>query len=141
MVAAGLSIVFGLMDVLNFAQGGFFMIGAYIAYELHHTPALIAAIPDGNLRFLLGALVALLIGGALGAGLERGLLRPLYARPLFQLVITFGVSILLVEATKLIWGVSPRSWTTVFGLNEGSFQLFGQQFSVYRLFVIAVGFA
>jgi branched-chain amino acid transport system permease protein len=141
LVAAGLSIVFGLMDVLNFAQGGFFMIGAYIAYELHHTPAVIAAIPDGNLRFLLGVAVAMAIGAALGASLERGLLRPLYARPLFQLVITFGVSILIVEATKLIWGVSPRSWTTVFGLNEGSFQLFGQQFSVYRLFVITVGFA
>ncbi|MCS6870871.1 MAG: branched-chain amino acid ABC transporter permease [Anaerolineae bacterium] len=141
LVAAGLSIVFGLMDVLNFAQGGFFMIGAYIAYELHHTPAIIAAVPDGNLRFLLGALVAIAIGAALGAALERGLLRPLYERPLFQLVITFGVSILILEATKLIWGVSPRSWTTVFGLNEGSFQLFGQQFSVYRLFVIIVGFA
>jgi branched-chain amino acid transport system permease protein len=141
LVAAGLSIVFGLMDVLNFAQGGYFMIGAYIAYEVHHTPAIIAAIPDGNLRFLLGALLAVAIGAALGAALERGLLRPLYARPLFQLVITFGVSILLVEATKLIWGVSPRSWSTVFGLNEGSFQLFGQQFSVYRLFVIGVGFA
>jgi branched-chain amino acid transport system permease protein len=140
LVASGLSIVFGLMDVLNFAQGGYFMIGAYVGYELHHAPGLIAAIPDGNLRFLFAVLVATVLGAFLGVILERFLLRPLYSRPIFQLVTTFGVSIIFVEVVRYIWGVSPRSWSIDFGFNEGVFQLFGQQFSVYRIFVIAVGF-
>lgn len=139
LVASGLSIVFGLMDVLNFAQGAYFMIGAYVGYEIHHTPALIEAIPDGNLRFLLGIVVAVVVGGLLGVVLERALLRPLYARPIFQIVTTFGVSIIMVEVVELIWGISPRSWNTKFGFNDGYFQLFEQQFSVYRLFVIAIG--
>jgi len=116
------------------------MIGAYVGYELHHAPGLIAAIPDGNLRFLFAVLVATVLGAFLGVILERFLLRPLYSRPIFQLVTTFGVSIIFVEVVRYIWGVSPRSWSIDFGFNEGVFQLFGQQFSVYRIFVIAVGF-
>lgn len=141
LVASGLSIVFGLMDVLNFAQGAYFMIGAYIGYEIHHAPGLMAAIPDGNLRFLLGVVVAVALGAILGVVLERGLLRPLYARPVFQLVTTFGVAIIMLEVVRLLWGTSPRSWTNNFSFNEGTFSLFGQQFSVYRLFVIVMGLA
>lgn len=141
LVASGLSIVFGLMDVLNFAQGAYFMIGAYIGYEIHHAPGLMAAIPDGNLRFLLGVVVAIALGAILGVVLERGLLRPLYARPVFQLVTTFGVAIIMLEVVRLLWGTSPRSWTNNFSFNEGTFSLFGQQFSVYRLFVIVMGLA
>jgi branched-chain amino acid transport system permease protein len=140
LVASGLSIIFGLMDVLNFAQGAYFMIGAYIGYEIHHAPGLMQAIPDGNLRFLLGVVVAVGVGAVLGAVLERGLLRPLYSRPIFQLVTTFGVSIILLEVVRLLWGTSPRSWTNEFSFNEGTFSLFGQQFSIYRLFVIMMGF-
>ena len=62
LVASGLSIVFGLMDVLNFAQGAYFMIGAYVSYAFHHSPGLIAAIPDPNLRFLLAVLAAAIVG-------------------------------------------------------------------------------
>src|SRR4051812_12265092 len=58
LVASGLSIIFGLMDVLNFAQGTYFMLGAYVAYAVHHAPGITAAIPDPNLRFLCSAIVA-----------------------------------------------------------------------------------
>ncbi|PJF24829.1 MAG: hypothetical protein CUN53_15860, partial [Phototrophicales bacterium] len=143
LVASGLSIIFGLMDVLNFAQGGFFMIGAYIAYDVHHPGGLIdvtGTIPNADLRFFISVLAAIGIGALLGAFLERGLLRPLYARPIFQLVLTFGVSLVLIEAVRFIWSTTPYSWTVLFSVREGYFILFDQQFSTYRLFVIGVGF-
>jgi len=139
LVASGLSIIFGLMDVLNFAQGNFFMLGAYVSYSLHHSPQMTEAIPDPNLRFLLSVIAAVVVGGVLGIFLERGLLRPLYSRPLFQLVLTFGVAIVMTEAIKLIWSTTPYSWTALFGFREGFFELFGQRFNTYRLFVIAIG--
>ena len=83
---------------------------------------------------------AILVGAALGVVLERGLLRWLYSRPVFQLVLTFGVSLVLIEAIKAIWTTTPYSWTEVFGLRTQSFSVFGQGFSVYRLFIIGMGF-
>lgn len=140
LVASGLSIIFGLMDVLNFAQGSYFMLGAYIGYEVHHNAQTMALIPDPNVRFLAGVLLAVLVGTILGAILERGLLRPLYARPVFQLVTTFGVSIIFLELVRGVWGTSPRSWTNAFALNDAEFSIFGQPFTVYRLFIILMGF-
>ncbi len=139
LVASGLSIVFGLMDVLNFAQGAYFMVGAYVSYAVHHSAAVTAAIPDPNIRFLIAVLSAVAVGAVLGVILERVLLRPLYSRPIFQIVLTFGVAIVLTEAVKFIWSTTPYSWTALFSFREGYFMLFDQRFSTYRLFVIAVG--
>lgn len=139
LVASGLSIVFGLMDVLNFAQGTFFMLGAYLSYATFHSPDVLNVIPDPTLRFIAAILVAVVVGAVLGAFFERGLLRPLYSRPIFQIVLTFGVSIVLTEAIKAIWTTTPYSWTSTFGLLSAKFEFVGQQFGVYRLFVIAIG--
>lgn len=144
LVASGLSIVFGLMGVLNFAQGGFFMLGAYVAYDIQHPGGLIdltGAIPDPNVRFIFAVVGAAIVGAVLGFGFERGLLRPLYARPVFQLVLTFGVSLVIVQVVKALWTTTPYSWTETFGVREGFFELFGQRFSTYRLFVVVSGFA
>ncbi|MBE0690676.1 MAG: branched-chain amino acid ABC transporter permease [Anaerolineae bacterium] len=144
LVASGLSLVFGLMDVLNFAQGAYFMVGAYVAYDAQHTGGLIdltQAIPDPNLRFPIAVLLAVIVGALLGIVLERGLLRPLYSRPVFQLVLTFGVSLVMAEIIKFIWTTTPYSWTEVFGVRESFFELFGQRFSSYRLFVVGIGIA
>src|SRR5215218_5646661 len=84
LVASGLSIIFGLMDILNLAQGTVFMLGAYVAFDLQHSGGLIdltRAIPDPNLRFPIAVLGAILVGAILGVILERGLLRWLYSRP------------------------------------------------------------
>ncbi len=145
LVAAGLSLIFGLMDILNFAQGAYFMIGAYLAYDFQH-PAngvirIGEAIPDPNLRFLVGVILAVVVGGILGVILERGLLRPLYERPLFQLVLTFGVSIIMLEFIKLIWGTTPYAWTVPITIQTTQFEIFGQGFSAYRLFIIVMGIA
>ncbi len=140
LVASGLSIIFGLMDVLNFAQGTYFMVGAYVAYAFHHSAGVIGMIPNSDLRFVAAVLVATAIGAVLGVILERVLLRPLYSRPLFQIVLTFGVSIFLTEVIKSNWSTTPYSWTEMFTIRSQDFMLFGQAFSAYRLFVIAIGF-
>lgn len=137
LVASGLSIVFGLMDVLNLAQGAYFMIGAYIAWALHHAAPMAAVNPE--LRFVLAVLAATAIGAILGIVLERGLLQPLYARPIFQIVLTFGVAIVMGEIVKFIWGTAALQWTDTFALQEQFFSVFGQRFGVYRLFVIGMG--
>ena len=141
LVASGLSIIFGLMDVLNFAQGAFFMLGAYTAYSVHHSPHLIDAIPDPNIRFVLALILAVFAGAIPGVFLERFLLRPLYVRPLFQLVLTFGVALVMAEFIRAVWNTIPYSWTEMFAVRETTFVIFDQQFSVYRLFVIVMGFA
>jgi len=140
LVASGLSIIFGLMDVLNFAQGTYFMIGAYSAYAFQHSPAVISAVPNTDVRFVLAVIVATVIGAILGVILERVLLRPLYARPLFQIVLTFGVSIVLTEIVISTFSTTPYSWTEMFSIRSASFALFGQTFTAYRLFVIGIGF-
>ena len=143
LVAAGLSLIFGLMDILNFAQGAYFMVGAYLAYDIQHPRSgfidIAGIVPDPNLRFVIGVAAAVLVGAALGGFLERVLLRPLYARPLFQLVLTFGVSIIMLEAIKFIWNTTPYTWTERIGIQTSEFLVFGQRFSSYRLFVIAMG--
>ena len=140
LVASGLSIIFGLMDVLNLAQGSYFMLGAYSAFSFHHSPEVIAVVPNGDIRFILSLIVAMAVGAIFGAILERFFLRPLYVRPLFQLVLTFGVALVLEEGIRFIWGTTPYSWVETFTIKETTFIAFEQQFSVYRLFVILMGF-
>jgi branched-chain amino acid transport system permease protein len=164
LVASGLSIIFGLMDVLTLAQGAYFMIGAYVAHDIQHPGGLVdltlcgqttaftllgldisfptICIADPNIRFPVALIGAVTVGAILGAILERGLLRPLYSRPIFQLVLTFGVSLVLIEVIKFFWSTTPYAWTQNFVLSnetQSSFMLFGQRFGMYRLFVIAMG--
>jgi branched-chain amino acid transport system permease protein len=139
LVASGLSIVFGLMDVLNLAQGAYFTLGAYVAWQVHHWSALDGI--DPNIRFVLALITATIVGGILGMVLERGLLQPLYSRPIFQIVLTFGVGIVMGEIIKGIWGTAAYQWTDSFYLTQTTFTIFDQQFNLLRPFVIGVGFA
>ena len=137
LVASGLSIVFGLMDVLNLAQGAFFTVGAYVTWQVHHADVMSAVPPD--LRFVFALVAATVVGGILGIILERGLLQPLYSRPIFQIVLTFGVAIVIGEILKAIWGTAPKQWLDPITLTTQLFFVFGQQFNQYRLFVIVMG--
>lgn len=142
LIASGLSIIFGLMDVLNLAQGAYFMIGAYVAFDIQHPGGVVGVmtlLPDPNIRFVFAVLGAIVVGAGLGFLLERGLLRPLYSRPIFQLVLTFGFNLVLLEIVRAIWTTTPYSWTEMFGIREGFFELFGQRFSTYRVFVVGAG--
>ena len=136
LVAAGFAIVFGLLDVLNLAQGSFFMLGAYIGFAVY------GALPPETpiwARFV-AALFSATIGGAiLGAVTELVLIRPLYARPVFQIVLTFGLGIVFTQIIRAIYGPAglipvdpPRALDT-------TFPILGAQFETYRVFIILVG--
>src|SRR2546428_8887710 len=95
LMAIGLSLIFGLMTVVNFAHGSFYMLGAYVAFSLM-----------GLTRSFWAALVlAPLVVGALGFLVERFLIRRLYGRrPDDPLLLTFGLSLAMVAGAKLLWG-------------------------------------
>lgn len=137
LVAAGMSIVFGLLDVLNLAQGSFFMLGAYAGFAVY------GALPEGTpltFRFIAALVAATAAGGLLGGVVEIALLRPLYERPIFQIVLTLGLATAIEEAARTIYGPAglipidpPAALDTTFGI-------FGGRFETYRLFIIIVGF-
>jgi branched-chain amino acid transport system permease protein len=138
LVAAGMSIVFGLLDVLNLAQGAFFMLGAYAGFSIFG--ALPEAVPVWA-RFLAALVGAVLAGGLLGGLTEVVLLRPLYARPVFQIVLTFGLSLAVVEVVRSIYGPAALVPIEKPALLSGTFAVLGGRFETYRLFIILVGLA
>ena len=106
LLAAGLSLIFGLMDVLNFAHGAFFTWGAYSAWWTieRFSPAGTGT----TAAFLLALVVATVAGAALATIVELGLLRPLYRRPIFQVLVTLGAGLALSQLTSVIWRPDPR---------------------------------
>ncbi|HEY8705562.1 MAG TPA: branched-chain amino acid ABC transporter permease [Gaiellaceae bacterium] len=108
LVASGLSLIYGLMGVLNFAHGAFITVGAYASWWTS------AHVFDGVhsvlLRFLLGALMGLLIGGLFAALVELILIRPLYTRHIEQVLVTVGLSLAFVALVQGIWGPDPKEY-------------------------------
>ena len=136
LVAAGLSIVFGLLDVLNLAQGSFFMLGAYIGFYVY------GALPEMTsigLRFILALVSAALGGLILGAVMERWLIRPLYSRPVFQIVLTLGVGTAFTEVIRAIYGPAGLIPIQPPAALDTTFPIMGAQFETYRVFIILVG--
>jgi branched-chain amino acid transport system permease protein len=132
LAAAGLSIIFGVTRVVNFAHGALYMLGAYIAYSLTERLA-------GTAGFWAGILLAAAAVGLLGALLEAGLLRRIYAAPeLFQLLATFGVTLMMEDLVILIWGPSDLLGRRAPGFR-GAVEILGQQVPTYDLFLIALG--
>lgn len=131
LLAAGLSLIFGLMDVVNLAHGGFYMLGAYLALSLVRWTG----------SFWIALAVVPLLTAAGGFLLEWELLRPLYRRThLDQILLTFGVAFVLTDLARWLWGADVQSLPAPPGLDR-SVPLFGTLFPVYRLFVIALGAA
>jgi len=130
LIAAGLTLVFGVMDFINLAHGVLYMVGAYFA-------ATFIALTD---NFLLGLLIALPLALAFGILLEVLVFRKLYERDhLDQVLATFGVIITLNEGAKIIWGASPISIAVPEALS-GSVEIMGGiGYPVYRLVIIAAG--
>ena len=129
LMSTGLSIIFGMLGVVNFAHGAFYMVGAYAGvFFLALT---------GNFWLALAA-VPLLIG-VLGLGVERVLIRPLYGRgPDYPLLLTFGLGYVLVEIVRILFGTDGVPFETP-ALLSGGFDLGGLgYFPAYRLFVIGV---
>lgn len=136
LVASGLSLIFGLLDVLNFAQGAFLLIGAYVGYDIYQS--LDASI---EVRFLAAIGGAVLFVAAIGAIMETGLIRPLYERPIFQIVLTFGLAAIFLDLVERAYGRNPKQPLSPPPLLDEKFTLFQQSLSVYRLFIIGLGLA
>ena len=127
LLAIGLSLIFGMLTVVNFAHGAFFMVGAFFgAYSLGIT---------GNFWFSL--LLVPLATGAIGLVCERFLVRPLYGRGIdYPLLLTFGLSYVLIDLMRFIFGIEGMPVSTPAELKGSVFLGFGH-FPLYRLFLIA----
>ena len=133
LVSAGLSLIFGVTRIVNFAHGSLMMLGAYGAYSLI---ARFGATPLGYWGAV--ALAALLVA-ALGALLESALLRRLYGTPeLLQLLATFGIVLVVQDATLAAWGAEDLLGPRAPGLT-GTVQILGSAVPSYDLLLIAVG--
>jgi branched-subunit amino acid ABC-type transport system permease component len=133
LIASGLSLVFGVMRVLNFAHGSFYMIGAYMAWQvvqwLQPTPE----------RFWPAVLTAAVGVALLGAVIERLLFRYLYDREeLYQLLFTYALVLILGDAAKFLWGTQQLSVSRP-PVLAGGFELFGTTVPAYNLFIMLFG--
>src|SRR4051794_16998700 len=100
LIALGLALTFGQMNVINMAHGEFIMAGAYTVYVLQH----VIAGAGAGVSLLVALPVAFLVAGAMGVALELLLIRRLYARPLDTLLVTWGVSLILQQLARDIFG-------------------------------------
>ncbi len=134
LLAAGLSLIFGLMDVLNFAHGAFFTWGAYAAWWT------IGQVSSGNsgttAAFALSLLAAALMGATLATLVEVGLLRPLYRRPIYQVLVTLGIGLALSQLTSVIWRPDARPFPQPRWLADTS-TVFGARVPNNRFLLIA----
>ncbi len=133
LVSSGLTIVFGVTRIVNFAHGSFYMLGAYLGWSL------IERWGTTPLGFWGGVALASLAVGALGALMEVGLLRRLYRSPeLFQLLATFGVVLVIQDAASYAWGSEDLLGRRAAGL-KGSVDILDQPFPLYDLVLIGLG--
>jgi len=129
LISVGLTTVFGVMGVLNFAHGSLFMLGAYLCMQFVRWLG----------SFWLGLLLGPPLVATLAVVIERFLLRPLYGRDVsFQLLLTFGLMLFLDDGVRLIWGaayhvVNPPE------ILAGVVPFFSQTYPVYRIFLVVLG--
>ena len=128
LVALGLTLIFGFMNVVNFAHGAFYMVGAYVGLVVFRATE----------SFWLGILIVPLALGLLGAAVERGLIRPMYTRnPFDPLLLTFGLTFVIVETVRIIFGSVGLSLSTPPALT-GTLAIRGYIFPHYSLFIALV---
>lgn len=127
IIALGLTIVFGMLDVVNFAHGELYMLGAfcgYVVFSVLH-------------NFWLALGVSVVAVGLLGIFIEVAMIKPLFGRdPLFHLLLTFGLGMALREIARLIWGGLARSVPVPV---EGAVDMLGMIYPTYRLVVLGLG--
>jgi branched-chain amino acid transport system permease protein len=128
MLSSGLTLIFSMMGVLNFAHASFYMLGAYFAYTVTAT-----------IGFWPALLIAPLLVGLVGAAFERYCLRRVHKfGHVPELLITFGLSYIIVELVQLVWGRSSVDYRVPVALDGPLFTLFGTQFPMYRGFMMLV---
>jgi branched-chain amino acid transport system permease protein len=128
MLSSGLTLIFSMMGVLNFAHASFYMLGAYFGYQVTEW-----------LGFWPALLIAPLVVGVLGALFERFVLRRVHTfGHVAELLITFGMSYIILELVQLVWGRSSLDYRVPQALDGPLFTLFGTQFPMYRAFMMGV---
>ena len=137
LVAAGLTLIFGVTRVVNFAHGSLYMLGAYLAWDLGESFA--DTLGEGHIAHWTSVLAAAAIVATVGALIEALLLKRLYDAPeLLQLTATFGVVLIVRDATLAIWGAEDKLGPRVPGLVE-AFDVFGHAVPQYDLLLIVIG--
>jgi branched-chain amino acid transport system permease protein len=141
IIASGLTLVFGLMDVLNFGHGVFIALGAFVATSVlgsmgDYTTS--ESLWRNLLAVLPAMVVAMLVAGALGLAFERFIVRPVYGNHLKQILITMGGMIIGEELIKVIWGPQQIPLPLPSGMR-GTLLLGEAAFDKYRLFAVVVG--
>lgn len=132
LVASGLSIIFGVTRITNFAHGAFYMLGAYVAFTLTDRFG-------GAFGFWGSILLAALIVAALGALMEMVLLRRIYHVPeLFQLLATFGVTLMVQDLVVMAWGPDDLMGPRAPGFR-GAVEIFGHRVPSYDFLLMALG--
>ena len=134
LIALGLALTFGQMGVINMAHGEFIMAGAYTAYVMQQV------LGDVGLSLLVSIPVGFAVGGALGVILEATLIRRMYHRPLDTLLVTWGVSLILQQLARNIFGapnvdVAAPTWL------QGGVEVLGVQLASARLFILGLSLA
>jgi branched-subunit amino acid ABC-type transport system permease component len=131
LIASGLSLVFGVLGVLNFAHGSFYMLGAFLVFTVtRHFPQTAPS------RFWLALLMVPVLVALVGLVVEVGLLRFIYkADPLYQLLLTYGLVLMFSDGVKLVWGAQNLSVLRPPGF-EGSVTVFGHLFPSYSVWVL-----
>ena len=133
LVASGLSLIFGVTRIVNFAHGSFYMLGAYIAYHI------IEVLPFGILGFWTSVVLSALIVGLIGVIVEIVILRRIYHAPeLFQLVATFGIVLIVQDAILYVFGGDDKFGSRAPGLDS-VVRIFGEPIPEYDLLLIALG--
>lgn len=128
MLSSGLTLIFSMMGVLNFAHASFYMLGAYFAYTI-----------SGYLGFWIGLLVAPILVGLAGALVERYGLRHVHRYGhVAELIFTFGLAFLIEEIVQFIWGKATKDYHEPEILQFPLFTLFGQNFPAYKAFMILI---
>jgi branched-chain amino acid transport system permease protein len=125
LVSAGLTLVFGLMNVLNFSHAAIYMLGAYLSYTVLKMTG----------QFWLSLILCPLLLFILGAAIERFLLRRVHAHGhVHELLLTFGLAYVITEGVKWIWGNYPLA-VNVNGILSGTVNLLGISYPIYRIFI------
>src|SRR5262245_8102508 len=134
LIASGLSLIFGVTRIVNFAHGSFYMLAAYLTYTVATTLP-----PLGGVGFYAAVALAALAVGGIGLVVEVGLLRRVYRAPeLYQLLATFALVLLVSDVVAMVGGRENKTGPTAPGLG-GSVRIAGQLFPTYDLALIAVG--
>jgi branched-chain amino acid transport system permease protein len=133
LIASGLSLIFGILGILNFAHGSLYMLGAYFT---HQFVSLFIDVPG---QFWWAVIFGSLAVAALGAVIERFFLRHLYAREeLYQLLFTYALVLILADFAKIIWGTGQFSVTRP-ALLKGAVPILDQYFPTYNVVIIFLG--